>query len=260
MLNHALVLTLLAAPAATTKTAPSAYEIAKRAHEISSVGFGGERFASKMELYDAHGERVAEYQLMTFNREGAKQSDGTTKSLVRFTGPADAKGTALLTHEQKNGQESRWLYMAETRRVKQIGSGSMSASFKGSEVSYEDMTLEALDKYDYRLLGDHRLGKRDTWKVEARPKFADSGYSRTVTYYDKKAGYPLKTEFYDRAGKPLKTMLVKGYQRVKGKWRPSKSQIKNVQTKRKTVVTSGGYQLGIDLPDRMFTVAQLQRQ
>lgn len=260
MYSAALVLTLLAAPNATTKTAPSAYAIAKRAHDNNSVDFKGEKLTSRMELYDAKGERVASYELMTFNREGAQQKDRVTKSLVRFTGPADAKGTALLTHETKGGQESRWLYMAETRRVKQIGSGSMSASFKGSEVSYEDMTLETLDKYDYRLLGDHRLGKRDCWKVEARPKFADSGYRRTVTYYDKKEGYPLKIEFFDRADKPLKVMLVKGYKKVNGKWRPTKSQISNVQTKRKTVVTNQGYQIGLDLPDRMFTVAQLQRQ
>lgn len=239
---------------------PTGYDVAKRAHDNNSAGAGGERFNSRMDLYDAKGQRVASYELTTFNREGSNDPEGVTRSLVRFNGPPSTKGTALLTHEPPRGHENRWLYMSETRRVKQIGSGSKSASFKGSEVSYEDMAVEALDKYDYRLVGEHMLGDRATWKVESTPKFAESGYQKKITYYDQENGYPLKVEFFDRAGRPLKVMLVKGYEKVRGKWRPKRSQITNVQTKRKTVVTTGGHQLNLTLPDRMFTIAQLQRQ
>lgn len=255
-----LAVALLLTSANDTSGKPTGYDIAKRAHDNNSVGFGGERFTSRMELYDAKGEKVVTYDLTTFNREGTSDPDGVTRSLVRFNGPPDTKGTALLTYETPRGQESRWLYMSETRRVKQIGSGSKSASFKGSEVSYEDMAVESLEKYDYRLLGELNLGSRPVWKVESRPKFTDSGYKKKITYFDKKNGYPLKVEFFDRAGKPLKVMLVKGYTKVKGKWRPGRSRITNVQTKRKTVVTTAGYELGLTLPDRMFTLAQLQRQ
>lgn len=262
-MSHAVVVitTLLVLGSPTdTVGRPTGYEIAKRAHENSRVGFGGERFKSRMDLYDAKNQKVVSYELTTFNREHTKDSDGVARSLVRFDGPPDTKGTALLTYEDPRGQESRWLYLSETRRVKQIGSGSKSASFKGSEASYEDMAVETLDKYTYRLLGVHKLGDRVTWKVESRPKFADSGYKRKITYFDKDNSYPLKVEFFDRADRPLKVMLVKGYKKVKGKWRPGRSQITNVQTRRKTVVTTGAYRLNLTLPDRMFTHAQLQRR
>ncbi len=261
MIQAALLVTsLLAGSPYDTVVRPTGYDIAKRAHDNSKVGYGGERFKSRMDLYDAKGKKVVSYKLTTFNREQTRDAENVTRSLVRFDGPPDTKGTALLTYEHPRGQESRWLYMSETRRVKQIGAGSKSASFKGSEASYEDMAVVTLDKYSYQLLGVHKLGDRATWKVESKPKFSDSGYKRKITYFDKEHGYPLKVEFFDRADRPLKVMLIKGYKKVYGKWRPGQSQITNVQTHRKTVVITGGYQLNLTLPDRMFTLAQLQRR
>ena len=239
---------------------PTGYDIAKRAHVISSEGYGGETFDSTMTLYDAKGSVVVAYKLKNFNREGAVDSSGITRGLIRFVGPPDSKGTALLTHEPKRGEESRWLYLSETRQVKQIGAGSKSASFKGSELSYEDMSNETLEKYDYKLLGEAKLGGRSCWRVESKAKFSGSGYSRSITCYDKKEGYALKIEFFDKAGERLKTMLIKGYRKVQGKWRPGVSQVTNHQTGRKTVLKTGNYKLKVKLPARMFTVAQLQRQ
>mgnify|MGYP001804203657 FL=1 len=72
---------------------PTGYDIAKRAHD-NNAGYGGERFQSQMDLYDAKGSRVVSYELTTFNREHTKAGEGMTRSLVRLDGPPDTKGTA----------------------------------------------------------------------------------------------------------------------------------------------------------------------
>ena len=237
---------------------PSGYEIAKKAHDDSS-GFKGQKHDSIMELYDPSGKRTVQYKLKQFALEGTADNDNTTKTLIRFIAPADSKGTGLLTHEKKGGSESRWLYLAETRQVKQIGGGSKSASFKGSELTYEDLSTETLDKYEYKRVGEAKVGGHDCWQVQAIPKFEGSGYSKMLSYYDKKTSVVRKAEFYDKAGKLLKVATTTKYKKVQGKWRPGHSECSNVQTKRKTIMKMGNYKLGIRLSPKLFTVSQLQK-
>lgn len=251
-----LCLTLL--PAVALAADPSGYDIAKKADDTQK-GFAGQRFDSIMELYDASGKKTVTYKMKQFAVEGTKDNGDTTKTLIRFIAPPDSKGTALLTHETEGKEESRWLYLSETRQVKQIGGGSKSASFKGSEYSYEDLTADSLDRYDYKNLGSEKVRGEDTWKIETKPKFPGSGYSKTIAYFHKTNLYVMKTEFYDKAGKLLKVLEADKFSKEAGYWRAHVSVMKNVQNKRKTVLKAGNYKLKLKLSPKMFTVSQLQK-
>jgi len=234
------------------------YDIVKKSDD-EQQGFKGQTSDAIMVLYDAKGKKTVAYKLKQFWLEGSKENDNTTKSMIRFLAPADSKGTALLTHEQEGKDERRWLYLAETRKVKQIGSGSRSASFKGSEFAYEDMSSDVLDKYDYKLIGEQKFKNRPCHLIERKPKFGDSGYSKVVTCFDKENDYVLESKFYDKAGKLMKVLHVGGYKKVSGKWRAHMVNMQNVQTKKRTAIKTGKYKFPIKLSDRMFTVSQLQK-
>src|SRR5688572_10264748 len=147
MMRSSLLLSTLFISSAALAADPTAYEVAKRANEISN-GYGAQTFDSTMTLFDGSGKKTVEYKLKQFTLEG-----DPTMSLIRFVAPPDSNGTALLTHEAKNGDEARWLYLSDLRQVKQISGSNKSSSFKGSEFAYEDLALDTLDKYDYQLLG-----------------------------------------------------------------------------------------------------------
>lgn len=253
-----LALLLALFPATVWAGLPTGLEIATKAHD-SQEGYEGQRFSSIMELYDPKGKLVVKYKMMQFAVEGTKANGEETKSLIRFLAPAASKGTALLTHEKKGEDENRWLYLADTRQVKRIGGGSKSASFKGSELAYEDMNSDTLDKYTYKTLGEEKVNGRKTWKVESKPKFSGSGYSKIVSWYDQENNYVIKANFYDKAGAKLKESTTKGWKKFQGKWRAQWSQVKNVQTGRKTIVKNGKFKLNIKLSPKMFTVSQLQK-
>src|SRR5688572_16112108 len=188
----------------TLAAAPTGYEVAKKAYDSIVSGFGGERIDSTMVLFDGAGNKVVSYKLNTLLLEANDSNGRVAKTLIRFLDPPDTKGTALLTHEKKSGEENRWLFLSETKQVKQIAGASKSSSFKGSEFSYEDLAIDTLDKYEYQLIGEKAVEGRAAFQVEAKPKFADSGYSKLVTYYDKEHSYVVRTEFYDKAGQLLK--------------------------------------------------------
>ncbi len=249
-------------PAIALAAAPTGYEVAKRAQD-QGAGFKGEKYDSIMELYGPGGEKNVTYKMRQLALEAAPENNDTTMTLIRFLAPPDTKGTALLTHEKKNSSsESRWLYLSETRQVKQIGGSSKSASFKGSEFAYEDMTAEGLEKFDYKNLGEAKIDGRDCWKVEAKPKYQDSGYSNVIHHFDKENAYVLKSEFFDKASKLLKTLTIpnKAYKKFSGQWRATYAKMVNHQTKRKTITKSGNYKLGMKLSKKMFSVSQLQKQ
>jgi hypothetical protein len=245
-------------PASAFAAQPSGLEVAKKS-DASQEGYVGQRFSSIMELYDPKGKMVVKYKMQQFAVEGTKENNEETKSMIRFTSPPDSKGTALLTHEKKGESENRWLYLAETRQVKRIGGGSKSASFKGSEISYEDMNSDTLDKYSYKNLGAETVAGRKTWKIESQAKFTGSGYSKVISWYDQEHYYVHKAEFYDKAGGLLKTSLSKGWKKFQGKWRAQWSEVKNVQTGRSTIVKNGKFKLKLKLSPKMFTLSQLQK-
>ena len=255
-----LVTALVAVSIPASALAESGYDIVKKSRDKNGQGYVGERTKSVMTLFDKSGEKVVAYQLNNMTLEGNKGNSDTTKSLVRFLGPPNEKGTALLTHEKPGGDESRWLYLAETRQVKQIASSDKSASFKGSEIAYEDMAIDTLDKYDYKLLGEEKLDGKDMYKIERTPKFADSGYKRVISWFDKTDLYIVQSHFYDKADKLLKTGVYGKFKAYNGLWRGHKADVTNVQTNRKTTVINGAYKVGLKLSDRLFTPSQLQKQ
>jgi hypothetical protein len=244
----------LLAPSLVFAADPTAYEVAKRANDITN-GFGAQTFDSVMTLYDGGGKKTVEYKLKQFTLEG-----DTTMSLIRFIAPPDSNGTALLTHESKNGDEARWLYLSDLRQVKQISGSNKSSSFKGSEFAYEDLALDTLDKYDYTMLGSAKIGGRDCWHIARKAKFPDTGYSKTEACFDKEHGYVLEIIFHDRAGKKLKHAKASDYTKINGKWRPGVTEVVNVQNKKRTVLKNGNYKVGISLSPNLFTLSQLQKQ
>lgn len=245
--------------ALSTAQTESGYDIAKKSNAVIVRGYRGQRSSATMSLYDPAGKPVVAYKLVVLTREREKD-DGVTKTLIRFLSPPDTKGTALLSHEHAKGEEDRWLYLSETRQVKQIASSNKSGPFKGSELAYEDLVTETLDRYDYQLVGDAVIEQRPAFKVALTPKFEDSGYSKIVTYFDKEHYYPVRSEFFDRAGQPYKLCDFKKYEKIDGKWRAHLVDMRNVQSKRRTVLAIEKYQVGMPLSDQLFTVSQLRKE
>lgn len=251
-LMTALVATVALSASAAEMTG---FEVAKKASE-NTLGFGGQAVDAMMELYEPGGRKSVSYIVSQLWLEAP---DGRSKSLVRFVAPADTKGTGLLTHEEKSGDESRWLYLPESRQVKQLAGSKKSASFKGTELAYEDMAFDVLNKYDYELKGEAVVDGRPCYQVRSTPRYQDSGYKYVDICFDKERFVALSGDYYDRAGQLLKKQKITDYKKIGGKWRSHVVEMHNVQTGRKTIVRFKNYKIGVKLPDTMFTVSHLQK-
>jgi outer membrane lipoprotein-sorting protein len=189
---------------------------------------------------------------------------GGARSLIIFDSPADVKGTKVLTASHLDSADEQWIYLPAFSRVKQISTANQSASFMGSEFSYEDLnSINVLvSKFTYTYLRDEVADGAPCFVVERRPKYDNSGYVREIVWVDK-ADYVLrKVEFYDRDAKPFKILTATGYSKYLDKFlRAGQMTMENLRTGKSTVLRWEQYRFGgAGVSEADFSASALKRQ
>ncbi|MEM7230834.1 MAG: outer membrane lipoprotein-sorting protein [Planctomycetota bacterium] len=209
-------------------------EIATYADRYDS-GWVDEVSQGSMTLYDADGDSVRRSYLRK-SLEFEKKGD---KTVIKFLSPAEIKGVSALTHENPGSSDDNWLYLPASKRVRRISGANNTASFQGTEFTYEDLSNIDPREYKWRHLGKATVkrGTKDepVFKLDARPTYKDTGYSRLVVYIHQTTWRQERIEYYDKAGKLLKTRNSSGWRLVHSRfWRPRIIEMTNHQTGKRT--------------------------
>ena len=249
--KHTMVLALAALsffPAqAFADAAKAGLEIAKK-NDLANQGFVSERSVMEMKLINAHGD-ITTRRMKSEIVEGKNDGD---KSIVIFEWPADVKGTKMLTHSKKTGDDQQWLFLPAIKRVKRISSRNKSGSFMGSEFSYEDLGSQEIEKFTYELLGEMKFEGRDVWHMKRVPTDKRSGYSKQIVWIDKEYHGPLKLEYYDRKGELLKTATFSDHKKFGKLWRIGKISVTNSQTSKQSIITWSERSVGAEVDEENF--------
>ena len=230
--------------------------IAKEA-DVRNNGFNDVTAKMTMTLRNKHGqESVRKIRVKTLEVPG----DGD-KSLSIFDNPRDVKGTAFLNYTHKTGDDDQWLYLPALKRVKRISSRNKSGSFMGSEFAYEDIASQEVEKYIYKWVRDEAYEGQDCFVVEYYPvDRKNSGYTRQVTWLDKKEYRSLRVEYYDRKNAHLKTLTFTGYKKYLDKyWRADEMNMVNHQNGKSTRLVWSDYKFRTGLTDKDFSKNSLKR-
>jgi hypothetical protein len=188
-------------------------------------------------------------------------ADDGDRLLVVFDTPKSIRGTALLSYAHKTEPDDQWLYLPALKRVKRIASQNKSGPFLSSEFAYEDMALQEVEKYTYRLLETRTAENVETYVVERVPADDHSGYARQIVSLDVAELQIRHIEYFDRQDRPLKTLSVSGYGLYEDQyWKPERMLMSNLQTGKSTELIWRDYEFrtGLDA-DRDFTTNSLRR-
>ncbi len=208
--------------------------------DLRDQGWKDEVSQGRMTLYSAAGDSV-ERSFTRMVLEGAVDGD---KILVRFLTPAEIKGVAALTHEHAQDSDDNWLYLPANKRVRRISGANKTASFQGTEFTYEDLSNLEIAEYTWRFLEQAELERegeepQPVYRVEARPRDADSGYSRIVVSYHRDHWRRERIEYWDRAERKLKTWDSSAWTLHHGRfWRAVSIEMANHQTGKRTTLDS----------------------
>lgn len=228
-------LTLLATLAAGSAKAAelSATAIVSRTVAHHAFGFDGARVHLRLTLARQRGARTSrrtrEISVSTIRHEGR------SKSLVRFTSPADIAGTGFLILANADAPDQQYLFLPALGKSKRIGGSQRHQRFMGTDLTYGDLESRSLRSSASRRLADGVVGGHPTYVIEATAVDAKtSGYGKTISWIDKNSFIPLRVQFFDERLRPLKTMEVVVFEQRQGRWVVMDSVIKNSQSNSQT--------------------------
>ncbi len=178
-----------------------------------------------------------------------------------FDTPKPIRGTALLAYSHLQGPDDQWLYLPAQRRVKKIASRNKSGPFLSSEFAYEDLALQDVDKFTYRMLAKSPAATRvpqDRAGAAGRifRLLAGRGAARRAPPFGWNS-----VDYYDRHGRPLKRLTEEGYELYEDRyWKPRRMFMENLQTGKTTELLWNEYRFDNGLlADRDFSTNALKR-
>jgi outer membrane lipoprotein-sorting protein len=221
-------------------------------------GFGDSVTELAMTLIGSDG-RTRTRRLTWQTLEGTEPGAGD-KSLTLFHEPRDIAGTAFLSHTYVDRPDEQWLYLPSLRRVRRIAPANQSSAFVGSELSYEDLLSDEVERFDYRWLRDEACANSTCFVVERHPRGADSGYSKQIIWLDQDEFRPMQIEFHDRRERHEKTLTLEDYSLYADRfWRAHAMTMENHLTGRTTVLEFGAFEFQTGLSAAAFDPSALRR-
>lgn len=249
---------LLIAPVANT-AGPDALALMKKSdkrHRLDS-----ERVDAKMVLQKLGGEA----QVRKLTTHTLFDDDKGDKMRVRFTAPANVKGTALLTLEDpKSDDNEQWLYLPAFRKTRRIGQSELGDRFVGSDIFFEDLQQREIEDYRYKILKSEVHDGQDCWVIESvplKPKVKkESPYGKSHIWLRKDNQFIVMIRFFDKRLRPLKELRAEGLKQTSGQaWRADKTTFVDNQRKHRTVLIVEKREVNIAIAEALFSKHTMER-
>jgi hypothetical protein len=244
------------------RAAPSARDIMEKVTVTRKLD--GSEAVVKMTIKGDGGQaREREITMATKLYDGGK----TEKRIYRFLSPPDVQGTGILVFDYQSKADDVWIYLPALRKTRRIVSSQGAQSFMGSEFSYADLNIPALDDFNYTLTKEEPCGGGETcWVIDVLPKnqgVADGeGYSKKTYWVSKDKLAVVRGLYYDKDGKLLKELVAQDIRLLDPKnkrYRSMHMEMLNKQNGRRSVFESEKVTFAPSTKDEYFTTAYLER-
>jgi hypothetical protein len=232
----------------------SADELARRTLRPDLFSWTGAKTRVRMTLVKPDGKRQERAMEVV-----ARLQDGLLQTVVRFSAPADVAGTAVLLREQKGGSSEQYIYLSGLKRTRRIAGREREGSFMGSDFTYADMEPSNPKRTKNTRLPDEKVGNEATYVLESTASGDDASYSKLVTWVRKSDYVALRTRFFDKKGKLLKTLYARKVRDIDGKPVVVDARMQS-ESGHATEIVIDSLERKDDLPDALFTPSALERQ
>lgn len=193
----------------------------------------------------------------------SKTFGGTEKRMIKFIDPADVRGTAMLIIDNDEAQDDMWIYLPALKRTRRIVTKEKGKSFMSSEFSNADMTSALIS--DFNVSHMPESGSNDTWIIQSVPvdeqKADEYGYSKKVTWLDKKDLKIKKIEFYNFDNQLFRTIDILATRPQVGKegYLMTEMYVENRLNGRNSRIIFENINTESAIADNIFTVENMSR-
>jgi len=140
-----------------------------------------ERYAGVLQSFDGNGKTSEKRWI--FERLGAH---GESKTIIRFTEPAEVAGVALLIVNHAERASDQWMWTPALQRDRRIALQDRSTRFFGTDFSFEDLEERVAAQYEHTLLDEETIDGAATWKIQAiARRTRSSQYTKQILWIQK---------------------------------------------------------------------------
>jgi len=248
-----LISALLIVVAGATPTAENAREIVAESQKRTDAK--SQRYEGLLQVFDAKG-KVADKR-WTFERLGAH---GQSKSVLRFTVPAEVKGVALLVVNHPDRASDQWMWTPALERDRRIALQDRSTRFFGTDFSFEDLEERDVDQFDYTLAGDDAVDGAPCWKIQSTPKQTKSSqYTRSLVWI-RKDNYALARIENFVKDEIVRRLAYSDIRNIQGIWTARQLEMADLRRGSRTRLTLDKLEYNVPLKDDDFTLQAIRRQ
>src|SRR5437867_2072919 len=191
-----------------------------------------QRYEGLLQVFDAGG-KISDKR-WTIERIG---SHGESRSVLRFTAPAEVKGIALLVVNHPDRASDQWMWTPAIERDRRIALQDRSTRFFGTDFSFEDLEERDVNQYDYSLAGEEAIDGAACWKIVSTPKEAKSSqYTRSIVWIRKDNYAFARIENYAKE-QPLRRLNYSDIQNVQGIWTARQLEMADLRRGSRTKLT-----------------------
>src|SRR5262245_49910667 len=184
---------LVAMPTVVFAADPSGPEILNKVDDGLNA-FKDGIWESKLLVHTPGTTQTREYGFTTYQKVPDKR-------LVRFSSPGDVKGMGVLVENAA----TMYVFLPGFQRVRRMGTHVKNQTFMGSDFAFEDMSQTTYGaSYEAKLVGADDANHILELSIKSG---IETEFPKVKVWVDKKIFQPTKLEFYDAAGKKLKTQL-----------------------------------------------------
>jgi len=213
-----------------------------------------EHYEGTLQVIDAK-SKITEKRWI-FDRLG---SHGDSKSVLRFTAPAEVKGVALLIVNHPDRASDQWMWTPAIARERRIALQDRSTRFFGTDFSFEDLEERDTDQFDYKMLGEEAIAGAACWKIEARPKETKaSQYSYSYLWIRKDNYVFAEIENYKQKDL-IRRASYSDIHNDQGFWTAHTIEMQDLKRNSRTILKLEKLQFNLPMKDDDFTLQALRR-
>jgi len=213
-----------------------------------------QRYEGLLKTFDTGG-KVTEKR-WEYERVGAH---GQSKTVIRFTGPAEVKGVALLIVNHPARASDQWMWTPAIERDRRIALQDRSTRFFGTDFSFEDLDERDVDDYEYALLPDEAIAGVSCWTVQSTPKQAKGSQYTKAVFWIRKDNYAYARSDFWIKDAVVRRLTHAGLRQVQGIWTAHDLTIADLRRGTRTQLLLDKVQYNLPLRDQDFTLEAIRR-
>jgi len=214
-----------------------------------------QRYEGTLQVVDAKG-KIADKRWQ-YDRIG---SHGSSKSVLRFTAPAEVKGVALLVINHPDRSSDQWMWTPAINRERRIALQDRSTRFFGTDFSFEDLEERDTNQFEYKLLGEEPIDGAVCWKVQSTPRQSKvSQYSHSYVWVRKDNFALAQIENYSK-NQLVRRAHYTDIRNDQGIWTAHQIEMHDLNRNSRTILKIDKLQYNVPMKDDAFTLQALRRE